>query len=75
MVKFWFVRDGYDPTTCAPVYDIPLEQCTDKLDLTKKHWLHGLNLALRLGSRNPRLATAPEPRHVVCEVNDQEASE
>lgn len=75
MAKVWFVRDGYDPTTGAPAYDLPLEQCIDQLGLTKRHWLHGLDLTLRFGSRNPRPATVPEPRHAVCQVDDPEASE
>ncbi len=75
MAKVWFVRHGPDPTTGAPAYDLPLEQCIDELDLTKKHWLHSLNLTLRFGSRTTRPATVPDPRHVVCQVDDPEASE
>ena len=76
MAKVWFVRDGYDPTTDAPAYeDLPLEQCIDRLGVEKKHWLHGLDLTLRFGSRNRRPTTVPGPRHAVCEIGEQEASE
>ncbi len=72
MAKVWFVREGPDPTRGEPKYVLPLGQCIDQLGLTKEHWLHGLDLKLRFG----RPANFPqELRHVVCQVDDPEASE
>ena len=76
MAKVWFGREGSVPTVGAPAYgDIPLAQCIDQLGLTKRHWLHGLDLTLRFGSRNPRATAVPEPRHAVCQIDKLEASE
>ncbi len=73
MAKVWFVRDGYDPTTGAPAYDdLPLEQCIERLGLEKKDWLHGLDQTPHFQA--PRVAV-PEYRHVVCEIDEQEASD
>ncbi len=73
MAKVWFAREGSDPTLGAPAYDgLLLEQCIDKLGLTKRHWLHGLNRIPTFG----RPSNLPqEPRHAVCQVNEQEASD
>ncbi len=80
MAKVWFVREGSYPTNGAPAYGAPaynisLQQCIDQLGLTKNDWLHGLNLKLRFGSRTTEPAAVPDPRHVVCQVDDPEASE
>lgn len=72
MVKVWFVREGSDPTVGAPAYDISLGQCADQLALAKKDRLHGLDQTPHFQA--PRVA-APKIRHVVCEVNEREASE
>ncbi len=73
MAKVWFVREGADPTTGTPAYDISLQQCIDKLGLTKNDWLHGLDRTPRFQA--PRSVAVPEYRHVVCQGDDQEASE
>ena len=73
MVKVWFVREGSDPTQGEPQYDLPLEQCSDQLGLEKKHWLHGLDRTPRFQA--PRSVAEPEYRHVVCQVDEPEASE
>ena len=72
MVKVWFVREGADPATGTPAYDISLQQCIDQLGLEKKDWLHGLDQTPHFQA--PRVAL-PEYRHVVCQVDEQEASE
>ncbi len=73
MAMVWFVRDGPDPTTGTPAYDISLQQCIDQLGLTKNDWLHGLDQKTHFHAR--RIVAAPEGRHVVCEIDEQEASE
>ena len=74
MAKVWFVREGPDPTTGAPAYDdLPLERCIDQLGLTKKDWLHGLDRTPHF--RAPGPVATPEYRHVVCQVDDQEAAD
>ncbi len=73
MAKVWFAQEGTDPTLGAPAYDdLLLEQCIDQLGLTKKHWLHGLNRIPTFG----RPSNLPqEPRHAVCQVDEQEAAD
>lgn len=74
MAKVWFMREGSDPTTGAPAYDdLPLEQCIDQLGLEKKDWLHGLDQTPHFQA--PRKQRVAEYRHVVCRVDDAEASE
>ena len=73
MAKVWFVREGPDPTTGAPAYDISLQQCIDQLGLAKNDWLHGLDQKTHFHAR--RIVAAPEHRHVVCEIDEQEASD
>ena len=73
MTKVWFVREGSDPTTGAPAYDLSLEQCIDQLGLEKKHWLHGLDRTPDFQA--PRRVAAPEIRHVVCQIDAPEGSE
>ena len=73
MAKVWFVREGADPTTGTPAYDISLQQCIDQLGLTKNDWLHDLSLTPHF--RASGTMAAPEYRHVVCQVDDPEASE
>ncbi len=73
MAKVSFVREGSDPTTGTPAYDISLQQCIDQLGLTKNDWLHGLDQKTHFHAR--RIVAAPEHRHVVCEIDEQEASE
>jgi hypothetical protein len=73
MAKIWFVREANDPTTGTPAYDISLEQCIDQLGLTKNDWLQGLDQKTHLHAR--RIVAGPEYRHVVCEIDEQEASE
>ena len=73
MAKIWFVREGSDSTTGAPAYDdLPLEQCIERLGLEKKDWLHGLDQTPHFQS--PRVVV-PEYRHVVCQIDDQEAAD
>ncbi len=73
MAKVWFVRERPDPTTGTPAYDISLQQCIDQLGLTKNDWLHDLDRTPRFQA--PRSVAVPEDRHVVCQVDDPEASE
>ncbi len=73
MAKVWFVREGPDPTTGAPAYDdLPLQRCIAQLGLEKKGWLHGLDQTPHF--HPPRVAL-PEYRHVVCQVDEPEASD
>ncbi len=72
MAKVWFVREGPDPTIGTPAYDISLQQCIDQLGLMKNDWLHGLDQTPHFQA--PRVAL-PEYRHVVCEIDEPEASE
>ncbi len=73
MTKVWFVRDGPEPTRGEPDYTLPLKQCIDQLGLTTNDWLHGLDQKTHFHAR--RIVAAPEHRHVVCEIDEQEASE
>jgi len=73
MVKVWFVREGSDPTQGEPQYDLPLEQCIEQVGLTKNDWLHGLDQKTHFHAR--RIVAEPEYRHVVCEIDEPEASE
>ncbi len=73
MTKVWFVREGSDPTQGEPQYDLPFEQCIEQLGLTKHDWLHGLDRTPHFQA--PRRVAVPEHRHVVCQVDDPEASE
>ncbi len=73
MAKVWFVRDGSDPTTGTPAYDISLQQCIDQLGLMKNDWLHGLDQKTHFHAR--RIVAEPEYRHVVCEIDEPEAFE
>ncbi len=73
MAKVWCVRDGPDPNIGTPAYDISLQQCIDLLGLTKNDWLHGLDRTPRFQA--PRSVAEPEYRHVVCQVDEPEASE
>ncbi len=75
MTKVWFVREGPEPTRGEPKYTLPLEQCIDQLGLAKSHWLHGLDQGPRFGDQTPRPLGMAQYRHVVCQVDEAEASE
>ena len=75
MAKVWFVREGPNPTRDKPEHTLPLEQCIDKLGLAKFDWLHGLDRTPRFGSPTPRSRRVAGYRHVVCQVDELEASE
>ena len=76
MTNVWFVREDYEPPIGAPAYeDLSVKQCIELLGLAKTHWYHGLDLTLRFGCRNPHPAAVLQPRHVVCQIDEPEASE
>ncbi len=62
MAKVWFVREDSDPTTGAPTYELSLGQCTEQLDLEKKHWLHGLDRTPRPTSPSGRVRAIARAR-------------
>ena len=75
MAKVWFVREGSDPTQGGPKYTLPLKQCVGQPGLAQIQWLHGLGRTPRFGDQTPRPLGMAEYRHVVCQVDHQEASE
>ncbi len=73
MAKIWFARDGSDPTTGESRYDRPLQQCVEQLGLAQESQrLCGLDQRPVIGDQGP---LPQDSQHVVCQVDDQEASE
>ncbi len=73
-IKVWFVRDGPDPTWDAPAYELPLKSCIEILGLTRRHWKSDLDPMPTFGDQTSRLSLFTEPRHVVCEIDEAQAS-
>ncbi len=73
MVKVWFVREGPEPTRGGPAYQLPLDICIDKLELTAHQYLCDPETTPRFGDQNARVTAVSAFRHVVCEIDQVEA--
>ena len=68
MVKIWFVRDGSDPTTVGPAYQLPLDDCVKVLGLSPDQFFSPLERPPRFGDQIRGAGRIAGFRHVVCEI-------
>ncbi len=73
MVKIWFVREGPEPTRGGPAYQLPIDICIDKLELTAHQFMSGPDKSPRFGDQSVRLTAFSAFRLVICEIEDVEA--
>ena len=79
MAKVWYVSRGPDLTREEPQYELAVDECVEKLGLTKDHRipperLSGPHSTPRLASDDGRLSAFTKPQHVVIEVGEDEAA-
>jgi len=72
-IKVWFVREGPDPTSGSTAYELPLKSCVEVLGLERRHWIFGADDTPRFGDQSTHLAGIADYRHIVCEINEEEA--
>ena len=73
-VKIWFVREGPEPTRGGPAYELPLKSCIETFGLSQHQWISGPDQTPRFGDQTSRLSGISEYRHVVCEIDEAEAT-
>ena len=72
MTKIWFAHDGVDPTTDEPKYERPFKQCVNQVDLVETQWFCRLDQRPVINEESP---LPQDYQHVICRVDQQEASE
>ena len=71
MVKIWFVRNNIGKTTGDSEYQLPLDDCVNRLGLSPDHFLCSIESTPEFGIDHR--ANFRGPSHVVCEVQDTNA--
>jgi hypothetical protein len=80
MAKIWMAKDGREPTRGGPLAVLPVEYCKAKLRLNPDGFLKGpsrpeeTHAGPRFGNQEDAVAPFADPRHVVIELQNDEAN-
>jgi hypothetical protein len=73
-VEIYFVRDGSQQQFGAASYTKPLAACVEDLGLRSDHWTSALDNPPRFGDQSVDASPVDEYKHVVCKIDDAEAT-